>query len=405
MRIVRGALALASALALLTACSTPKPATQTYGSPEDLPAFQPETRPEAAAPAIPSRPKLQANLGTNEGRPPQVTADLVRAIDGVAAVAAVGLGVVHTEAQNAEANITVLAVDPAEFRPLAPSTTSEADFVWRGLQGRQVFLAHEEYSRLGVQPGQTILLKGPAASLLFRVGGIVSNGVPNLAGAMISFDAAQALGLGTPSLLLVGLEDGQNIDKIKKALSKNLPSVRFDATAAASNRAFITGRDAEKIFGSFDYTVNPDGSIVPSADWVKKYIVGKTVPILGSTKCHKIMFPQLTGALNEINEEGLASLINVRDYGGCYNARLIRGEDPADPQSNLSMHAWGLAIDINVSTNQMGAQPTLDPRIVAIFEKWGYRWGGRWTTRPDGMHFELAAVMRDLLPKEPRRRK
>jgi hypothetical protein len=36
----------------------------------------------------------------------------------------------------------------------------------------------------------------------------------------------------------------------------------------------------------------------------------------------------------------------------------------------------------------------MDPRVVAIFEKWGFRWGGRWT-KPDGMHFELAAVLRE----------
>lgn len=404
MGTVRSALIILSALTLV-ACAAPQPTRQTYGSPEEIQNFEPEARPQAAAPTQPVRPKLQANLGANDGRPPQITADLVRSVHGVAAVAAVSLGVVKTDANNAEANLTVVAVDPSEFRPLAPQSTSDAEFVWRGLQGRQIFLAHEQYRRLGVQPGQTMVLRGANTSLLFRVGGIVSNGAPNIAGGLISLDAGSALDLGPPSLLLIGLDEGQNVEEVKKALTKNVPGVQFSATAAASNRAFLSGRDAERLFGTFEYTVKPDASIVPTPEWVKKYIVAKTVPILGTTKCHKIMFPQLEAALKEVEAQGLAPLINTKDYGGCYNARLIRGEDPADPESKLSMHAWGLAVDINVSTNQMGATPTLDPRIVEIFEKWGYRWGGWWTHRPDGMHFELAALIKELLPKEPRRRK
>jgi hypothetical protein len=34
----------------------------------------------------------------------------------------------------------------------------------------------------------------------------------------------------------------------------------------------------------------------------------------------------------------------------------------------------------------------MDPRVVSIMEKWGFRWGGRWSP-PDGHHFELAALI------------
>jgi hypothetical protein len=36
----------------------------------------------------------------------------------------------------------------------------------------------------------------------------------------------------------------------------------------------------------------------------------------------------------------------------------------------------------------------MDPRIVEIFDRWGFVWGGRWST-PDGMHFELGALLRE----------
>jgi hypothetical protein len=105
-----------------------------------------------------------------------------------------------------------------------------------------------------------------------------------------------------------------------------------------------------------------------------------------------MMVPQLAAALADVQRAGLASKIDLDDFrssGGCYVARKMLW----DPKLPVSMHAWGLAVDFNVSSNQYGARPTMDPQIVAIFERWGFRWGGRWQT-PDGMHFELAAIVR-----------
>lgn len=390
---------LATVLSLLAvACAKPvEPSTAKVG--EGLENAVPDA-PESASvqPTDPVIPKLRATLPFDQLPVGDEIARSTRKVEGVQAVARVGLGMVETDAKAGKAGITVVAVDPSEFRPLAPQATSEADFVWRGLQSRQVFLAHEEYRRLGVKPSDTMFVRGPSNSLLVRVGGIAANGIPNLAGALISRDHAAALGLGQPSEILVGLKDGQQPEAMKKTLAELVPSARYEVIPSGFRGAFLTGPAAEKLFGAFTYTVNSDGSIVPDAEWVKKYIISKKVPILGVTKCHRSMFPQLEGALREIEQEGFAPIIDTKDYGGCYNARLIRGEDPADPHSHLSMHAWGLAVDINVSTNQMGAVPTLDSRIVSIFERWGFRWGGRWVNRPDGMHFELAGVLRELIP-------
>jgi hypothetical protein len=52
-----------------------------------------------------------------------------------------------------------------------------------------------------------------------------------------------------------------------------------------------------------------------------------------------------------------------------------------------------------VSTNGLGARPTMDPRIVEIFDRWGFVWGGRWN-RPDGMHFEIGAVIDVPVPPD-----
>ena len=52
------------------------------------------------------------------------------------------------------------------------------------------------------------------------------------------------------------------------------------------------------------------------------------------------------------------------------------------------MHAFGLAVDLNVKENPLGSSGNMDPRVVEIFEDWGFEWGGLWA-RPDPMHFEL----------------
>ena len=57
------------------------------------------------------------------------------------------------------------------------------------------------------------------------------------------------------------------------------------------------------------------------------------------------------------------------------------------------MHAWGLAFDINTPTTQRMTHGDMDPGVVAVFKKWGFRWGGDWKGTPDPMHFELATLM------------
>ena len=62
----------------------------------------------------------------------------------------------------------------------------------------------------------------------------------------------------------------------------------------------------------------------------------------------------------------------------------------SDPSRPLSLHAWGLALDINPDENPYGVESTLNPKLVEIFETYGFEWGGRWKT-PDPMHFQWEA--------------
>jgi hypothetical protein len=118
-------------------------------------------------------------------------------------------------------------------------------------------------------------------------------------------------------------------------------------------------------------------------------IVTGQVPLIGTVRCHRIVLPALQGAMAEVVLAGLAGAIDVTDTrraGGCWYAREIRPGTGTSGR-NLSRHSWGAAIDLNPSSNPFGGTPRLDPRVVQIFRRWGFAWGGTFTI-PDGMHFE-----------------
>jgi hypothetical protein len=117
--------------------------------------------------------------------------------------------------------------------------------------------------------------------------------------------------------------------------------------------------------------------------WVDRNIVARRVPLLGSVTCNRRMLPALGDALADVERRGLGRLIDRGDYAGCYAPRRI-------PSSgSLSLHALGLAVDFNASSNSQYSDGDQDPRLVRIMERHGFTWGGRWPTAPDPMHFEF----------------
>ncbi|RYG33405.1 M15 family peptidase [bacterium] len=76
---------------------------------------------------------------------------------------------------------------------------------------------------------------------------------------------------------------------------------------------------------------------------------------------------------------------NLNVLGGTYNFREIRGS------SGLSMHAYGIAIDIDPANNALGdTTPSMPKWVVDIFESKGWLWGGKFAGRKDGQHFQRA---------------
>jgi D-alanyl-D-alanine carboxypeptidase len=98
--------------------------------------------------------------------------------------------------------------------------------------------------------------------------------------------------------------------------------------------------------------------------------------------CHKLLANAFTGVFDRIRSSGLES--QVTSFGGCFSFRSQR------TGTNLSTHAWGIAIDLNPETNAQGTAGDMDEELISIFRGAGFKWGGDWQGRSrDPMHFQF----------------
>ena len=309
---------------------------------------------------------------------------------GVAVLAPVSIRRLMVRGPGGKGVLRVASVDPLPFRSVAPASTRDAEFVWTALMSDRAVITFDAARRLGVKSSDELRL-GTSA---IQVGAFADNGVPNLADLLVSPEVARRVNLGPPRMLVVGAKTGVTLEALGRDLKQRLPDqarlrrIQPETQPAAPSAPEPVGTATGATIGTMNFRILKNGFIDPDPAWVASNIATGTVPILGTVRCHRIMIPQLGGALGEIADRGLADEIRVGEYAGCYVPRFI----DRDPRRGLSMHAFGLAVDLNTSTNGLGTRGDMHPEVVAIFEKWGFAWGG-WWSRPDPMHFELARII------------
>jgi D-alanyl-D-alanine carboxypeptidase len=253
--------------------------------------------------------------------------------------------------------------------------------------------------RLG--PGGVLVFShAPAGRTLARVevGGVVPDAAVGAAEVFVAPAMARSLGVTRARYLLVDPAADARPGTIERAIRDVAPPGVALRLRRRGQTPFLRQGDAvlapvmvKRLFGEFDAdpTANAGGWFTMDPAWVRADVATASVPILGRVTCNRRILPQLRAALRQVRSAGLSGLIDPGDYGGCYTPRLLTA---ADPSVGPGHHAWGIAIDINVSRNPFGGTPTQDPRVVAIFRRWGFTWGGRWLV-PDGMHFEAARIV------------
>ena len=161
---------------------------------------------------------------------------------------------------------------------------------------------------------------------------------------------------------------------------------------------------AYPIVGTVSWVPTSDGSINILGGWREKHIQSvyvsqlKGVPTYGGAFSGNVQWyapcaVQLTTAWEAVESAGLLS--RVIFWGGSFVPRLIRGS-----KTKVSNHSFGTAMDINPYENQLGHRPApvgtygSVVELVPIFRRYGFRWGGDYRLRKDGMHLEIVTKMK-----------
>lgn len=99
--------------------------------------------------------------------------------------------------------------------------------------------------------------------------------------------------------------------------------------------------------------------------------------------CNKDLIGPLSEAFKKLIETKAVN--ELKTWDGCFNIRKKRG------LSSMSLHSWGLAVDMNAFENGLGQTPKLSKQFVECFTSSGFDWGGTWK-RKDGMHMQLTKI-------------
>lgn len=99
--------------------------------------------------------------------------------------------------------------------------------------------------------------------------------------------------------------------------------------------------------------------------------------------CNKDLVKPLSAALQNLITRGFVK--ELKTWDGCFNIRRKRRA------LTMSLHSWGIAVDVNAFENCFACRPRLSPGFVKCFTDAGFDWGGVWR-RKDGMHFQLSKI-------------
>lgn len=276
----------------------------------------------------------------------------------------------------------VSALDPATAGPLLGPGLAAA------LRRDRAVMSERSAALRGARAGDLIELEGWNGVIeQVRIADVVPDDQIDWVEIVISRRLADRLGFERPSSVRMW-GSGRAGPLLESLLPPDAPVTVSSAgeRKAPSDRPLPTVAIKER-FGEFSFRPTSGDLIEVDEEWQTESIVTVEMPVIGEFKCHRRVVPYIRGALAQVQSEGLFHLIDPVDFqlaGGCYNARLMRGGDKGFA---VSRHSWGVAFDLNPSTNQYGDPPLLDERIGQIFRDWGFVWGAGWTV-PDGMHFE-----------------
>lgn len=291
--------------------------------------------------------------------------------------------------------VNVIAIAPDTYLDVLLVGVDEHDAVLvTGLVPGSVLLSASAARLRGLDAGATMDV-GRASALV--VAGVVDDGVARGSELLVHRDDVDRIGLGPRESLLV-----------RTAVSASGPTVEslFDAALEGSPDSDVRvwhGNDrvplvlsmmaVKERFGEFAFRlVLNQREVDIERRFVDEWITIERMPVLGNVRCHRLIMDDLRAAIEDTVAAGLSQWLERDRFGGCFHPRRI-----AYGRENLSRHAWGIAIDLNVDFSQPGAGPVPPEEFIEIWGRHGFRWGGDFTT-PDNHHFEWVGTAAAVRP-------
>ncbi|TDB91436.1 C40 family peptidase [Actinomadura sp. 7K534] len=123
--------------------------------------------------------------------------------------------------------VGLMGVEPSTFRNYTPKPTAKSDALWRNVASGDVAISFTMGNDGGVELGSRIPVGGKREQTRLRVGAYATMGIGDV-DAVISRDAARALGMPTGNAMLISVpktEPKTFIKKLRKALPKGAKAV------------------------------------------------------------------------------------------------------------------------------------------------------------------------------------
>jgi hypothetical protein len=272
--------------------------------------------------------------------------------------------------------LDVVAVDPSGYAPVLPEPQRR---LVKALRRGQALLSETSARLRGVGTDGVLTLVGGRR---LRVAGVVPDAAAQA--AELVMHSRDPLVTAEPRNVVAVLRRGDvTTGEVARRAGGGARARYADDPRGPSGGGPARPAEMKARFGE------PAVGLPYGSDWirlepqfVRRYVVTRRVPVLGGVSCHRQMMRPLRAAMSELERRGWARLVDPDEYAGCYAPRRIR------PGGPLSLHAWGLAIDLNASRNPFGGRSRQDRRLVRVMKSHGFTWGGEWPTVRDPMHFE-----------------
>ena len=284
--------------------------------------------------------------------------------------------------------LDTLAYDTETFRFFAePATVEALDALGDG----DAILGATSARLRGIDVGGTLTLM-TGHSLTVRA--VLADDLIAAAEVIVSPSAAKDLGVDTRRFLLA-----DHVQRPAKAValikSVGSPVDQLRVVAAGDTRWLRHGDQVspqslvKDFFGEF--SARPAEGELLSVDpgWVDANIVTEAVPLLGEVTCHRLIIEPLGQALGELERTGQSDTIEPGGYSGCYYPRAIAG------LPYVSRHSWGIALDLNIHSDERGRDVEFDLELVEAMSRAGFTSGADWPF-PDPAHFEYVVPVGDL---------